>query len=419
MKQDAKNNARPLDECDLQTQLVHAGERLPAPQGHPVSTPVYTTTTFTYETMREFDEVFGGERDGYFYTRNANPTTAAFESAMTLLEAGAGACAYASGMAALHAAVHVALRLADAPPHNADARADENSSRPPVILAAQDLYGVTNSLLHKVFGGYGVRVVDADFNDTKELNRLAQELKPRVLVAETISNPLLKICDIAVVAEVSRSVGARLVIDNTFASPYLCQPLTRDADFVVHSATKYIGGHGDVTGGVVITREAEDTAALRQTAKLIGGILGAHQAHDLLRGLKTLGLRMERQCANAQRLARHLEGHNRIVCVHYPNATESDGCLRAGMRGALVSIEVGDDTRAAAFRFMENLRLCVRSTSLGDVFTGVLHPATSSHRDLTAEQRRRLGITDGLVRISVGIEEATDIIADIEQALAA
>lgn len=418
MKQDVKNNIRSLDECELQTQLVHAGERLPLPQGHPVSTPVYTSTTFTYETMREFDEVFGGERAGYFYTRNANPTTAAFDSAMTLLEAGAGACAYASGMAALHAAIHVALRIEEATPPTADARDAGNLSRTPVILAAQDLYGVTNSLLHKVFGGYGVRVVDADFNDTKALTALAQELKPRLLIAETISNPLLKVCDIATVAAIGEMVGARLVIDNTFASPYLCQPLQLGADFVVHSATKYIGGHGDVTGGVVVAREAEDAAALRQTAKLIGGILGAHQAHDLLRGLKTLGLRMERACANARRLAQHLEGHAGVVRVHYPRVAESE-ILRVGARGALVSIEVGDNTRAAAFRFMENLRLCVRSTSLGDVFTGVLHPATSSHRDLSEEQRRALGITDGLVRVSVGIEDAHDIIADIEQALAA
>jgi cystathionine gamma-synthase/methionine-gamma-lyase len=419
MKKDAKQIQRSLDECDLQTQLVHAGERLPVGQGQPVSTPVYTSTTFTYETMQEFDEVFGGERQGYFYTRNANPTTAAFESAMTLLEAGAGACAYASGMAALHAAVHVALKVEESTHYTDDARHVETSSRPRVILAAQDLYGVTNSLLHKVFGAYGVQVVDADFNDTEELIRLAQDIKPRVLVAETISNPLLKVCDIKAVAVAAREVGARLVIDNTFASPYLCQPLRFGADFAVHSATKYIGGHGDVTGGIVVARDADDTAALRQTAKLIGGILGAHQAHDLTRGLKTLGLRMERACANALRLARHLEGHTNVVRVYYPNATESDGCLRAGMRGALVSVEVGDNTRAAAFRFMENLRLCIRSTSLGDVFTGVLHPATSSHRDLSAEQRRALGITDGLVRISVGIEDAHDIIADIEQSLAA
>jgi len=326
-------------------------------------------------------------------------------------------------MAALHAAIHVALNMEDATQHATHARHEnrppENPSRAFVILAAQDLYGVTNSLLHKVFGRYGVSIVEADFNDTKELTRLAQDIKPRVLVAETISNPLLKVCDIKAVAAAAQMVGARFVIDNTFASPYLCQPLRLGADFAVHSATKYIGGHGDVTGGVVVARERDNTVALRQTAKLIGGILGAHQAHDLSRGLKTLGLRMERACANALRLARHLEGHAGIVRVYYPNATESDGCLRAGMRGALVSIEVGDNTRAAAFRFMENLRLCVRSTSLGDVFTGVLHPATSSHRDLSAERRRALGITDGLVRISVGIEDVADIIADVEQALAA
>ncbi len=396
-----------LGELDLQTQLVHAGERLPAPVGHPVATPIYTSTTFTYETMAELDSVFGGAQQGYFYARNANPTTAAFEQALTTLERGAGACAYASGMAALHAAIHVALQK----------QGQTQSALPgAVVLASGDLYGLTLQLLHNIFGVCGVKIVTADFNNHEELARVASEVKPRVLVAETISNPLLKICDIEATARVAHEAGARLLVDNTFASPYLCQPLQCGADFVVHSATKYIGGHGDVTGGVVVARTTEDAAALRQIAKLVGGILGAHQAHELLRGIKTLGLRMERQCVNAARVAAHLDGHRRITRVHYPRA--NGGVLRGDLRPALVSIEVGDNTRAAAFRFMENLRLCVRSTSLGDVFTGVLHPATASHRDLTPKEREHLGITDGLVRISVGIEAVADIIADIEGALA-
>ena len=245
----------------------------------------------------------------------------------------------------------------------------------------------------------------------------AAEVRPPVLVAETISNPLLKVCDIGACAEIAHSAGARLIVDNTFASPYLCQPLKHGADIVVHSATKFLNGHADAMGGIAISRDETDNPALIGVMKLVGGVLSPWEAHAILRGLKTLAVRMDRHCENARALAEWLRQSPRIGRVYYPGGETATRVLREPHAGALVSIELKDNSRAAAFRFMDALRVCIRSTSLGDVFTSVLHPATASHRDLSPARRKELGISDGLVRISVGIESINDIIADIEQAL--
>jgi cystathionine beta-lyase/cystathionine gamma-synthase len=373
---------------DITTKLVHGGERQPVPDGQPVSIPIYASATFTYDSMREMDQVFSGEKQGFVYTRYGNPTTAALEEVVRDIEEGAVACAYATGMAAVHAAL-IACDL-------------KTGS---TVLASQDLYGATTSLLNSVFTSFGVKTVNADYSDLARVRETARELRPQVMIVETISNPLLKVCDIEACVEIARESGARLIVDNTFATPYLRQPLKLGADMVVHSATKYLGGHADVMGGLVVSRDEMDSVALVSLMKLVGGVLGVWEAHAILRGLKTLAVRMDRQCENARKLAGYLGEHPGIARVHYPGL------------GALVSIELRDDSREATFRFMDALKLCVRSTSLGDVFTSVLHPATSSHRDLLPAKRNELGIVDGLVRISVGIESIDDIIADIDQSL--
>jgi cystathionine gamma-synthase/methionine-gamma-lyase len=391
----------------ITTQLVHGGERRPLPDLQPVSTPIYASATFTYDSMQEIDQVFSGEKAGYIYTRYGNPTVAALEEAVRAIENGATACAYSSGMAALHAALFACELKPGA-----------------VVLASQDLYGATTNLLLTVFGSFGIKTVTTDFNDVSGLREKALELKPRVLVAETISNPLLKVCDLELCAEIAREVGARLIVDNTFASPYLCQPLKFGADMVVHSATKYLSGHADAMGGLVVSADPMDSLALVGVMKLVGGILGIWEAHEILRGIKTLAVRMDRQCTNAEKLAERLRTDERIGRVYYPIPGDETSValvrrmLREPFAGALVSIELKENSREAAFRFMDSLKLCVRSTSLGDVFTSMLHPATASHRDLTPTRRRELGINDGLVRISVGIEDVSDIITDVEQALA-
>jgi cystathionine gamma-synthase/methionine-gamma-lyase len=351
------------------------------------------------------DRAFSGEIDGYVYTRHGNPTVAAVERVMVALEGGAGACAFGSGMAALHAAL-VACEL-----------------RPgATVLASQDLYGATLSLLLKIFDIFGVQTVLADFSDIPQLTSRAREVRPRVLLAETISNPLLKVCDLDACSALAKEVGARFVVDSTFATPCLTRPLDHGADFVVHSATKYLSGHATVTGGVVISREPQDHTAMIQIMKLVGGILGPWEAHEISRGIKTLPLRFERQCTNAARIAETLSKDKRLQRVYYPVLTDQAErvarILRPPYAGALVSLVLAEDSRAAAFRFMDALQLCVRATSLGDVFTTALHPATASHRDVPPARRQKLGVTDGLVRISAGIESVDDILADIDQALA-
>ncbi len=393
---------------DIATRLVHAGERLGTPTGQPVSTPIYASTTFTYDSMADADAVLGGQKPGYIYSRYGNPTVAALEQAMVSLEGGVTACAYASGMAALHAAL-LACEL----------------SPGSTILASRDLYGATLDLLVLLLGQFDIKTVITDFSDLASLAVTAQDVRPRVLVAETISNPLLKVCDIDACAAIAKTHHARLIMDNTFASPYLCRPLAHGADFVVHSATKYLSGHADAMGGVVIAKESPDHQALISVMKLAGGILGPWEAHEILRGIKTLGLRMERQCANARHIAEQLAANPRVGRVYYPALPGAElpetlqRILQPPHAGAMISIELAEDSRDAAFRFMDSLRICVRATSLGDIFTGVLHPATSSHREMSPARRRQTGISDGLLRISVGIEDVQDLLNDLQQALEA
>lgn len=394
-----------MSDFSLETKLVHAGERRTQPIGQPVATPIYTSATYTYSSMAQMDEVFSGEGGDYVYSRYGNPTVAALEDALAEIEAGKVSVAYASGMAAIHAAL-MACELAPGS----------------LVLASQDIYGASFDLLYKIFAPLGIKTKTADFNDLDSLKTKTEELKPRVLLAETISNPLLKICDIEKVAEIAHAGGARLIIDNTFASPYLCQPLNLGADFSVHSATKYLSGHADATGGIVVSNEEYDFAQLNGVKKLVGGVLSVWEAHQILRGVKTLSLRLEKQCANAQALAEALAKNEFIEKVYYPNLSEDAAVVKKVLRGdfggALVSIKLKNDTKDAAWRFMDSLKLAVRATSLGDVYTLVSHSASSSHRELSPKKRHDLGISDGLVRISVGIEDVKDIIADFEQALA-
>jgi cystathionine beta-lyase/cystathionine gamma-synthase len=391
---------------ELLTKSVHAGHSDKVPNGLPTVTPLYAAVTFTYDSMAEMDRAFSGEVEGFVYTRHGNPTIAAFERTMQALEGGAGACAFASGMAALHAAL-VACELRPGAP----------------VIASQDLYGATLNLLLKIFDLFGVKTVLADFGDTARLAEIAGKERPRALVAETISNPLLKVCDLDACSAIAHEAGAKFVVDNTFATPCLTRPLEHGADFVVHSATKYLSGHATVTGGVVISREPQDHAAIVQIMKLAGGILGPYEAHELSRGVQTLPLRFERQCSNARRIAETMARNERVKRVYYPASCETPERLARILHpphaGALVSFALADDTREGAFRFMDALRLCVRATSLGDVFTTALHPATASHRDVPPARRQKLGVTDGLVRISAGIENVDDILADLEQALRA
>ena len=388
------------------TRAVHAGERAPRPDYTPVVAPIHPSVGYLYDSMDDLDAIFATTREGYVYPRYGSPTLAAFEAAIAELEGGEAAHAFASGMAAIHAALLAAGVRAGT-----------------CVVAALDLYGATYTLLGRLFAQLGVSGRFVDVTDLAAAEAALAETHPAALLVETISNPLLKVADLPALGDLARRYGAGLLVDNTFASPYLCNPLAMGADFVIHSATKYIGGHGDVMAGVVVT-SAANRRTLYELNKLVGGVLGPFEAWLAMRGLKTLPLRLRQQCANAASIAQRLSGHPRIAQVNYPGLPahpqhELAGRLFAGRGfGGVLSFEIAGAGQATVFRFMEALELCLPATTLGDIYTLVLHPATSSHRSLSAQERRRVGIGDGLVRLSAGIEAAPDIIADLEQALA-
>jgi len=387
------------------TLAVHAGERMPRPDFTPVATPIYHSAAYIYEELDALDGVFAGTREGPVYARYGNPTLTALEAAVAALEGGEAALSYASGMAAIHGALL-----------GAGARAGT------AVVAAQDVYGATYALLNRMLASQGVTVRFVDGTDLAAVAAAVAELQPVAVVAETISNPLLKLADVPRLAEISHGVGAALIVDNTFASPYLFRPLQHGADYAVHSATKYLGGHGDVLGGVVVTSAARRTA-LNEINKLVGGNLGPQEAWLVLRGIKTLPLRMQRQCDNAAQVARWLIDHPCVTQVNYPGLPShpqhalAAELLERGAFGAMISFDLKDGSQKLVFRFMEALKLVLPATTLGDVYSLVLYPAGTSHRALDAEARRRVGIGDGLVRLSVGIEDPADIMADLDQAL--
>jgi cystathionine gamma-synthase/methionine-gamma-lyase len=391
---------------NIHTKAVHSGDRKRAGTHVPVTTPIHTATSYFYESMEQLDRVFGDAEKGYCYARYDNPSAAALEELMCALESGDAALACASGMAALHTAILSAL-----------------TDRRRSIVAANAMYGTTVGLLMNVFEPSGVSVRFADVCDLASLRAVVAEAQPGCIVMESISNPLLRVAEIDSVAAIANQAGAALVVDNTFATPLLARPLELGAHFSVHSVTKYLAGHGDVLGGVVVTlRQHADS--LRALGRTIGGVLGPFECYLTMRGIKTFPLRMERQCANACHVASWLAAHPRVERVYFtgdprhPDQATIRRLFPPNLYGAMVSFEIRDAGREEVFRFMDALRMIVRATSLGDVHTMMLYPVMSSHRELSPKHRQRMGIRDNLVRLSVGIEAPEDILADLEQALA-
>jgi cystathionine gamma-synthase/methionine-gamma-lyase len=387
------------------TQAVHAGERGPRPDFDPVSTPIYPSVGYLYDEMDDLDGVFAGERAGYVYPRYGSPTVTAFEQAVAVLEGAEDAVAFASGMAAIHAALLGAGLCSGA-----------------AVVSAADVYGATYALLDKAFTAQGVRVRFVDITNLDQVTGAVAAERPAALLCEIVSNPLLKVADVPALAEIAHAAGAVLLVDNTFASPYLFQPLAHGADYVIHSATKYLGGHGDLMAGVVACSVARGHD-LRERQKLLGANLGPQEAWLALRGLKTLPLRMRQHCANAQSVAEWLASHPAISHVNYPGLPyHPQHNLAARLFGGqgfggMVSFDLRGAAQAQVFAFMEALELILPATTLGDVYSLTLYPAHSSHRYVAPEVRAALGIGNGLVRLSVGIEDAGDIIADLAQAL--
>jgi cystathionine gamma-synthase/methionine-gamma-lyase len=390
----------------IETKAVHAGDRKKTGPHIPVTAPIYTAASFFYERLEELDRVFAQEEAGFCYARYDNPTNAALEELLASLEGGHGALACGSGMAAIHIALLAAL-----------------TDRRRSIVAADALYGATVSLLLNILEPLGVAVSFVDICDLDAVRRSVAENQPGVVLIETVSNPLLRVGEIDRIAEIARGAGAALVVDNTFATPLVARPLEWGASLVVHSLTKYLAGHGDVLGGAVVSDRGH-YETLRTISRAMGPVLGPFEAYLTMRGIKTFALRMERQCQNACRVAAWLATNPRIGKVNFtgdpahPDAATIRRLFPQSLYGAMVSFELKDAGRDEVFTFMDALKLVVRATSLGDVHSMMLYPVMSSHREISPKQRARMGIGDNLVRLSVGIEAAEDIIADLEQALA-
>ena len=383
---------------------MRAARSLPSGHGEPVVPSLVQSVAFDYGSAAEQDAVFGNERPGYVYGRYGTPTTAALERALAELDGVDTATCFVTGMAAIAAAV--------------DACAIARGGR---VVAQEDCYGQTRALFERWSRERGADIAFVDTTDHEAVEAALRARPSALLYAEAIANPLLRVNDVATLARLASENGAALAVDATFATPVLFRPAALGATMVIHSLTKYINGHGDVMGGVVGGSE-ELGRAMRDRTILDGAYMPPHEAWLAIRGMRTLALRVRRQSESALALARHLAAHPKTSRVRYPGlpdhpqhelATRQFG----GLYGGVVSFALREDTKEAAFRFLDALELAASATTIGDLFTEVLYPPISSHRRLPPHERKRLGITDGFLRISVGIEDLTDITADIDRAL--
>lgn len=391
---------------NIHTKAVHAGDRRKAQTQIPVATPVHFAASWVCESQAEQDRIFGAEEKGFAYSRYTNPTSEALEDQITALEGGRGTLACASGMVALQHAIMAAVGV----------------GRARRVLCARDIYGATLKLLYDVLGPMGVETELVDANDLAAVSSALERFKPGIVLIETISNPLLRVADIAALAGLCRASGAALMVDNTFATPLLVRPLELGAHIVVHSSTKYLSGHGDTLGGLIVCDE-EHFETVRRFSRIAGPVMGPMEAFLTMRGAKTFPLRMERQCANARALAGWLRGQEGVERVYYPDdAAHPDAAIIArvlagGLYGGMVSFELRGARKAEVFAFLDRLKLVVKATSLGDVHTMALYPWISSHRDVPVEQKQATGLRESLVRVSCGIESIEDVVADFAQAL--
>ncbi len=385
--------------------VVHAGDRKRNGGVIPSVTPIQLGTTYFYESAATLDRIFGHEEEGFSYSRYANPTNDALEELATVLENGHGALATASGMTALQLAFQAAL-----------------IDRPHKIVSSGSIYGATIKLLDQVLGGFGVDVTYVDMCDLEAVERVIAREQPGCVFMESISNPLVRVGQIDKIATLARAAGAAFIVDSTFSTPMILRPLDLGAHIVVHSATKYLAGHGDVLGGLIVSDE-QHHEAVRALSRVVGGTLGPFESYLTMRGIKTLAVRFERQCQNARKLAECLAHHPCVERVYYcsdprhPDAATIQRLFRPGLFGAILSFEIRDADRAAVMEFMNRLKLVVPGSSLGDVHTLLLYPVMASHRDISPKMRERMGIRENLVRVAAGIEAVDDILADLDAAL--
>jgi len=391
----------------LETQCLHAGERWEKQDFWTSSTPIYNGTEYYYDTVEERDDRVYYRRPGYTYSRGGSPTTTALERAISTLEGADATHVCASGMAASHLALLAA-----------------GAGKDSLILCSSDVYGSVYTMVENIFPALGTRSILMDMTDLNKVEDVIRCEKPSIVYFEVVTNPLTKVVDAPAAIELAHRYGAAVIIDNTFTTPYLFKPFTAGADFVCHSVSKFLSGHADVLAGSVSTR-LENFDCLRDMLIQTGCSLGPNEAFLALRGIKTFALRMERHCANAMEIARFLESHPLVERVRYPGLPShpqhdiARRLLREGKFGGMVSFDIAGCDKAKAFRFMNALKIIMASTSLGDVFSICIHPATSTHHWLNDEELAAIGIGWGTMRMSVGIENVEDIKEDLDQALKA
>jgi cystathionine beta-lyase/cystathionine gamma-synthase len=372
------------------TTAIHAGNEADEATGA-VTVPIYQTSTYAQEGL--------GKNKGFEYARTQNPTRFALERNIAALEGAKSGFAFASGMAAIDAT----LRLVKSGDH---------------VIVSDNTYGGTFRLFSRVLSNYGI---EFDFVDTTEVSNVEAAVKKntRMVFVETPTNPVMLVTDLKAVSDVAHSIGARVVCDNTFMSPYLQRPMEFGVDIVVHSTTKYLNGHSDGVGGVVVLSNEEDANWIQFIQNSAGAILSPFDSWLVLRGTKTLALRMEQHDRSGRAVAAFLEEHPKVNKIYYPGSLSHRQHELAKRQqkgfGGMVSFDVG--SLANAKTVLETVKLCTLAESLGGVETLISHPATMTHASVLPETRERLGITDGLVRISVGVEDTDDIIADLDQAL--
>ncbi|MED1469375.1 methionine gamma-lyase [Bacillus salipaludis] len=384
----------------FETEVIHSGYVSDEHQGSLVP-PLYQTSTFTFSTAKQGEKRFSGEEEGYIYSRLGNPTVKILEERLAILEKGDAALAFSSGMAAVSAALIALTKTGD---H---------------ILCSQGVYGCTFGFLQLLKEKYGI---EHDFSSMDSIEMVEKAILPNTacIYIETPINPTMKLVDLGQVAKIANEKGIPLVVDNTFCSPYLQTPLTHGCDVVIHSATKYICGHGDVLAGIVVGKKEWIQKVSSTTQKDIGGIISPFDAWLLLRGLKTLPIRVDRHCDNTDKIFQFLRNHPKIDAIYYPGDAEHPDyqIMKKQMKkpGGLISFSI-IGTKETAQRLMNELNLIKIAVSLGDAETLIQHPATMTHAVVPEEERRKMGITENLLRLSVGLEAWEDIIDDLEQAL--
>ena len=385
---------------NIDTKCVHAGA---AKFEHlPVVPPIYQTSTFGFESAEQGAELFEGQKKGYIYTRMLNPTIEAMENAIAELEGGYKALGCASGMAAVHTILASTLQAGD---H---------------VVCSAAVYGPTTTILKTLMAKFGV---ETTFVDSTNLDNVKKAMKPntKLVFAETPANPTLVISDLAEMAKIAHAGNAKIAVDNTFMSPVLQQPLALGCDVVMHSMTKFLNGHADVVGGVIVVKDEETYTSFRKALNQLGGVIDPFNSFLVHRGLKTLAIRMKKHCENAMKVAEFLENYPAVEWIMYPGLKSHPqyeigqkqqkgpgGMITFGLKGGL----------EAGRTLMNSVKLCLLAVSLGGVETLIEHPASMTHFSMGPDGRAAAGISEGLVRLSVGIENADDLIADLEQALA-